>query len=189
MSKFLSGRDLFYKYEKLMNKLYYIYSLFPSWIKSIFCFGEKTKISFLIRYFNLRYFSNSCGVNIYIGNNVVIKNKYNLSIGDNVSIHDFCYIDALGGILIGNNVSIAHQTSILSFNHTWDNSCLPIKYNPIEMKPVIINDDVWIGCGVRIMPGVTIGSRCVVAAGSIVTKNVPPGSLVAGTPAKVIKKI
>lgn len=188
----MRGRELFKSIFFVINCVAKIFALTPLFFRlyiwDLISFFEGY-ISLGLRYLILRTSAKEAGQNIFIGKHVTIKNIKKLSIGTNVSIHSFSYIDALGDIIIGNDVSIAHHVSILSFNHSWDNSCLPIKYNPIEMKPVIINDDVWIGCGVRIMPGVTIGSRCVVAAGSIVTKNVPPGSLVAGSPAKVIKKI
>ncbi|MNV87161.1 Galactoside O-acetyltransferase [compost metagenome] len=57
------------------------------------------------------------------------------------------------------------------------------------MSQVEIDDDVWIGCGVRVMPGIVIGKRAVVAAGSVVTRDVPPDTVVAGVPAKVIKRL
>lgn len=109
--------------------------------------------------------------------------------GNNVSIHDFCYIDAVGGITVGDNVSIAHGSSLISFNHGWNDASLPIKYNPVTQAPIVIEDDVRVGCGVRIMPGVVLGSRSVIAAGSVVVKDVPPNTLVGGIPAKVIKNI
>lgn len=109
--------------------------------------------------------------------------------GNNVSVHPFCYIDGEGGIDIGNNVSIAHNVSILSFNHTWQNQSAPIKYNPKIYKPVQISDDVWIGCGVRIMAGVKISKRCVIAAGSVVTKDCSENGLYGGIPAKLIKML
>lgn len=154
-------------------------------LTSIFC----GPISLLIRLSIFRSIANTKGINIFLGKSLTIKHAHNIQCGDNISIHDNCYIDAIGKITIGNNVSIAHQTSILSFNHSWLDGSLPIKYNPVEFAPVIISDDVWIGCGVRIMPGVTIGSRSVIAAGAVVTKNVDANSIYAGVPARKIKDI
>ena len=120
---------------------------------------------------------------------MILENLQSRSFGDNVSIHPFCYLEGAGGIEIGNNVSLAHVTSVLSVNHTWSYSELPIKYNPIEHAPVKICDDVWIGCGCRIMAGVTVYSRSIIAAGAVVTKDVEPNTLVGGVPAKCIKSI
>lgn len=106
-----------------------------------------------------------------------------------MSVHPFCYLEGAGGITIGNNVSLAHNTSILSVNHTWNILVEPIKYNPISYSPVIICNDVWVGCGCRLMAGVTINSRSVIAAGAVVTKDVSSHTLVGGVPAKVIKTI
>lgn len=126
---------------------------------------------------------------MFIGQNVEIRCWQMLSLGNNVSIHRGCYLDASGGIEVGDDVSIAHQTSILSANHTWDDPMIPIKENPVKLESVIIQNDVWIGCGCRIMSGVTVFSRSVVAAGSVVTKDVPSHTLVGGVPAKQIKVI
>lgn len=98
-------------------------------------------------------------------------------------------MEAYGGISIGNDVSIAHNVSILSVNHSWTEQSLPIKYNPIISGPVVIGDDVWIGCGCRIMANVEIDNRSVIAAGAVVTKNVPSNTIVAGVPAKALKEI
>jgi acetyltransferase-like isoleucine patch superfamily enzyme len=112
-----------------------------------------------------------------------------MKMGDRISLHEFVYIDAAGGISIGNDVSIAHGCSIVSFEHGWSDINVPIKYNPIISKPVSIGSDVWIGCGVRILAGAKIGNRVVVAAGSVVKGVLAPGGVYAGSPAKRIKEI
>jgi acetyltransferase-like isoleucine patch superfamily enzyme len=109
-----------------------------------------------------------------------------LRIGQFVSIHRWCYIDAVGDITIGNDVSIAHSSSILSFDHTWADASRPIRDNPIRLAPVNIANDVWIGCGVRILAGVSIGQRCIVAAGAVVVNDVPNGTVAGGVPARRI---
>ncbi|GAB2518759.1 hypothetical protein GCM10027267_14350 [Paramicrobacterium agarici] len=98
-----------------------------------------------------------------------------------------CYLDASGGIEIGSDVSIAHSTTIMSTNHTWLDEKIPIRDQPVSLERTIIENDVWIGAGVRILAGVTIGSGAVVAAGAVVTANVPAHTIVGGVPAKVIK--
>lgn len=112
-----------------------------------------------------------------------------LTLGNNVSIHPLCYIDAAGEIFIGDNVSIAHCSTIISTNHTWKDVDIPIKYNPEKFGKVIINEDVWVGCGCRILSGVTVKKRSVIAAGSVVNKDVESNTIVGGVPAKVIKEI
>lgn len=188
----MNGRLFFKRFFFIASALSKIFKILPSflvWFLWDILSPFRGKTAVLSRYCIMAGRAKTFGVNIYMGRSVCLKNVEHLSIGDNVSIHDACYLDALGGLEIGNNVSIAHHTSILTFNHTWEDASLPIKYNPVQTAPVIINDDVWVGCGVRIMPGVTIGTRSVIAAGSVVTRDVPPGVIVAGVPAKVIKSI
>lgn len=144
-------------------------------------------LGIVLRYAVLRKCAARCGDNVYVGRFVVIKNMGRLALGNNVSIHDTCYLDALGEIRIGSNVSIAHQTSIVSFNHTWDDPTTPIKYNPLVELPIVIEDDVWIGCGVRLLAGAHLGSRSIAAAGCVVNRPFGPGEMVGGVPARVIR--
>ncbi|MBO0387402.1 acyltransferase [Staphylococcus simulans] len=148
-----------------------------------------TKFQLAIRYILVASLAKSIGDNVYIGKNTTFKNLNRISIGNNVSIHDLCYIDGYGKINIGDNVSIAHNSSILSTNHTWKDTDLPIKYNPVERGKVVIGNDVWIGCGVRLLSNISIGQRSVVAAGSVVNRDVESNSVYAGVPAKKIKDI
>ncbi|MCE4955673.1 acyltransferase [Macrococcoides caseolyticum] len=150
---------------------------------------SESKLFIAIRYILLSSMLKEIGDNVYIGKNVTIKNVENLSIGNNVSIHNNCYFDALGGITIANNISIAHNTTILSSSHTWKELNIPIKYNEVIKKPVLIESDVWIGCGVRILMGVKLHSRSIIAANAVVNKNVNSNSLVGGVPIKFIKEI
>lgn len=140
-------------------------------------------------YLWLRHFCKKVGLNVLVGSHTVIKSEKGLTIGNNVSIHENCFIDASGGITIGNNVSIAHGSTIMSTNHGWADNSKPIKYNPHISKPVVIHDDVWIASDVKIMAGVTIESRCIIAAGAVVTHNCLSHGLYAGIPAKRIKDI
>ena len=188
----MNGRTLFQKIKYVAYFLSFIFRFVPNFVMffiwdfvSIF----ENKAAVLIRYCIIRSKSRSCGDNIYIGKYVTIKSIEFLSIGDNVSIHNYCYIDASGGIEIHDNVSLAHGSTILSSTHTWDSMEIPIKYNKPKYVKTIINSDVWIGCGVRIMAGIVIGKRVIIGANSICTKSLEDGYIYAGSPARVIKKI
>ena len=89
-----------------------------------------------------------------IGKCVILKNVN--KIVNNVSIDDFLYIGGAGGLTIGNDVSIAYNCSNLTTNHQWSDLDKPIKYNKENYKSILINNDVWVGCGVRILAGVEI---------------------------------
>ena len=104
-----------------------------------------------------------------------------ISIGDYTAINRNCYLDGRVGVRIGNSVSISPETYILSLTHDAQSNNFIAKG-----KEVIIEDYVWIGARAMIMPGVTLGTGCIVGAGSVVTKDVPPYTIVAGVPAKKI---
>ena len=95
----------------------------------------------------------------------------------------------IGPVDIGNHVNLAQGITVTALNHNFSDTNKRIDEQGVSTNPVTIEDDVWIGANAVILPGVTIGEHCVVAAGAIVTKDVPPHSLVAGIPAKVIKNI
>lgn len=110
-----------------------------------------------------------------------------LVIGDNVGINHHCFIGVRGQIRIGNNVIFGPFVSVFSENHNFDSTEIPIKEQGVERMETIIEEDVWIGAGAKILAGVTIGKGSVIAAGAVVNKDVPPYSVVGGIPAKVLK--
>ena len=95
----------------------------------------------------------------------------------------------IGPVLIGNHVNLAQGITVTALNHIFENSEKRIDEQGVSTSAVVIEDDIWIGANAVVLPGVTIGHHSVVAAGAVVTKDVPPHSLVAGIPAKVIKQI
>jgi acetyltransferase-like isoleucine patch superfamily enzyme len=106
-----------------------------------------------------------------------------LRIGANCRVNRDCCLDARSGLRIGNNVSISPEVMILTTGHAYDDPGFGL-----VGAPVVIEDRVWIGTRAMIMPGVTIGRGAVVAAGAVVTKNVAPGDVVAGVPARPIAR-
>ncbi|MDR1404201.1 MAG: sugar O-acetyltransferase [Candidatus Methanoplasma sp.] len=112
---------------------------------------------------------------------------FNIKLGNNVLINYDCVLQDCGEIVIGNNVLVGPGTKIVTAIHPycaerrrdWSVACAPIK----------IEDDVWIGAGAIVLPGVTIGTRSIVGAGSVVTKDVPSDTIVAGNPARAIRKL
>ncbi len=192
MTNHRRGREVFYRLHWLITLITALYAVIPNCLRRIswniinsWC--GMTAIG--LRYCMLKASCKKCGDNVMVGPYVEIISWRNLEIGKNVSIHRGCYLDCTGGMHIGDDVSIAHASSFISFEHTWDDLSLPIKDNPIRRERIMIDDDVWIGCGSRILAGVSIGRRSVVAAGAVVTKDVPEGSVVGGVPAKQIMDI
>lgn len=109
-----------------------------------------------------------------------------LKIGNNSNIGPFSYIGCSGYIEIGDNVMISPRVSIYAENHVFDSTDLLMKEQGVRKEFVKIEDDCWIASNSVILAGVTIGKGSVVAAGSVVTKDVPPYSVVGGVPAKII---
>lgn len=116
---------------------------------------------------------------------VVIYGPEQLELGDQVDIGEFTHIRANGGVSIGSRVLIAANVIITSRAHPVE---LP-RWGVNEDARVVIEDDVWIGAGAVVLPGVTIGRGAVVAAGAVVTRSVAPRTVVAGVPARPIREI
>lgn len=111
-----------------------------------------------------------------------------LKVGNNSNFGDYNYIGVRGFVIIGNDVLFGSRVSIHAENHNYERKDIPIRSQGESRLGVIIEDDCWIGSGAIILDGVTIHHGSVVAAGSVVTKDVPDYSVVAGVPAKVIKR-
>lgn len=125
---------------------------------------------------------------VYI-NNYPGENNSELTIGENTYIGDQNNIRAAGGkIIIGKKCLISQQVSIIASNHLIKKE-INIQDQPwdSQKKDVIIGDDVWIGCSSQILPGVTIGNGAVIAAGSVVTKDIEENGIYIGSPAKLYK--
>ena len=122
------------------------------------------------------------------------NSKQVLIFGTNIEINDYVHIAAGEKIVIGDNVLIASKVFITDLNHgnyknkSQDSPMTIPNSRKLSTNPVIIKDNVWIGEGVCVMPGVTIGFGCVIGALSVVTKDIPDYSIAVGSPAKVIKE-
>ena len=130
------------------------------------------------------------------------------SLGDYSVVESFCCINnavgdvvigdhtrvglhntVIGPVTIGSHVNLAQGITVTALNHNFAEKDLRIDEQGVSTNPVNIGNDIWIGANAVILPGVTIGDHSVVAAGAVVTKDVPPHTLVAGVPAKIIKEL
>ena len=140
-----------------------------------------------IRLFFAKRMLNECGKGVSIENQCYIGTGRHIKIGDYSGIGERCYLQ--GQITIGNYVVMAPEVIVLTSNHKFNDPSKLMRFEGNQdMDPVIIEDDVWIGTRVIILPGIKIGKGSVIGAGSVVTKDVEPYSIVAGNPAKLIRK-
>lgn len=95
----------------------------------------------------------------------------------------------IGPVTIGNHVNLAQGITVTALNHNFSDTDKRIDEQGVSTTPVTLGDDIWVGANAVILPGVTIGNHAVVAAGAVVTKDVPPYTLVGGVPAKIIKSL
>jgi acetyltransferase-like isoleucine patch superfamily enzyme len=109
----------------------------------------------------------------------------NIKVGKNVFINSGCRFQDQGGITIGDGVLIGHNVVLATLNHDID----PRKRSTMHPAPITIRNNVWIGANATVLPGVTIGDGAIIAAGAVVTKDVPPNLIAGGIPAKMLKKI
>ncbi len=117
-----------------------------------------------------------------------INHCFRLSVGRNFVVNSNTYINAVGGITIGDNVLLGVNVVISSGVHNYSDRSTPVTLQPITPKQIIIEDDVWIGANVVIMPGITLRKGTVVGAGAVVTHSTDPYSVMAGVPARKIKE-
>jgi len=134
------------------------------------------------------------GRNVTIGKGAIIacsgviaNRGIGLEIGDYSAVGAQSFIGCQGGVKIGSNVIMGPGVRIFSENHNYDDLTIPIRLQGESRKGVVIENDCWIGSGVTILDGVTIGTGTLVAAGSVVKKDIPSFSVAVGVPAKVIK--
>ena len=108
-----------------------------------------------------------------------------ITIGKNVFVNNACTFMDRGGITLEDDVKIGPRVNLITENHDKN----PSNRRTIFSNPIVIRRNVWIGAAATVLPGVTVGANAIVAAGAVVTKDVPPDTIVAGVPAKVIKRI
>ena len=159
------------------------------------CCGKNVKFEDYSEIHGLSKNGLTFGNNVTIGRGVMIRpSSYygidmgeGLIIGNNSSIGPHGYIGCSGKIVIGNNVMLGPKCSLFAENHNFSDSGATIKSQGVNQKGIIIEDDCWIGSNVIILDGVTIGRGSVIGAGTLITKDVPAGSIVIDKRIQIIK--
>ena len=128
------------------------------------------------------------GKNNIIDHNLWVNNANNISLKSNIFIGRGVYLNAHEQIEIGNYCAIGAGSKFITANHGFSDISIPINLQKYSVSPIILNDDCWLGYNVIILPGVVLGKGCIVAAGAVVTRSFDDYSILAGVPAKLIRK-
>ena len=155
-------------------------------------FGSETVIQLPVRISGEHRMSLGSGVFVGAGSwlqTLGTSDDLLLEIGDGTSIAGNCVISAAVSVRIGRRVLIARGTYIADHSHAYERTDVPIADQGItNLRPVIVDDGAWIGENTVLTPGVTIGAGAIVAANAIVSSDIPPYSVAAGSPARVIRR-
>lgn len=190
---YLRGLKLWFRLRK--NKHLFLGSKVKFFNLSNIEFGKWVNIEDNVYLKSLGKLPITIGDNVRIGANsrLVTSTSFNkigshISIGNNVGIGEFSYLGGAGGLEIGENTIIGQYFSCHPENHSFRSCDLLIRHQGVTRKGITIGKNCWIGAKVTILDGVTIGDNCVVAAGAVVKESIQANSVVAGVPAKFIKK-
>ena len=156
--------------SKMRFRISYLLNIIRSWL-----------------YFHLKYRNVKYNGFVRVMKGTRFNKGYRFELGHNVQFGPNCLLDC--GAIMGNNILLAGNVCFIGKNdHTFSTPCRTIWSSPRgKNSPIVVGNDVWIGHGVLVMAGVNIGDGAIIAAGSIVTKDVPPCAIVGGNPAKIIK--
>ena len=166
--------------EKIRNEILYFFADIVSFCPGMFL-GSRCRRLFY------RLVLKKCGKGLRTHTGFFLLEPRNVSIGNNVGFNAGCWLNGGGGITIGDHVLFGPRVIIHSANHRFDRLDVPICEQGHDHKEVVIEDNVWVGAGCIILPGVTIHSGAVVAAGAVVTQSVPANAVVGGVPARLIR--
>ena len=211
ISQEASRRDKFVIYKNTIKKIirgsfhFHVHFKFPLFIAknvelthqyNIFC-GKNVKFESYSEIHGLSTHGLHFGNNVTIGRYTEIRPSsyygvgnigYGLEIGNNSSIGPYGFVGCSGKIKIGKNVMIGPRVSLFAENHNFKEKDISIKNQGVNNKGILIEDNCWIGSGVIILDGVTIGSGSVIGAGTLITKSIPPNSVVYDKRNEVITK-
>lgn len=141
---------------------------------------------FLRRYVVKKILGVRCGKEVIVKDHCYFGNGDRLSVGDRSQLGQNCRIN--GRVTIGKDVVMGPDVVIMATSHEYSRLDIPINQQGSKLEnPIFIGNDCWIGTRVIILPGVTIGNHCIVAAGAVVTKSFPDNCIIGGIPAKFIK--
>ncbi len=168
--------------KKITKSVGYILYVFTSWLPH-YQLHYSWPITTRIRRIAAKLMFDKCGEKVDIGRKISFSSHF--SLGDRSSVGDNAYI--LGNVTIGNDVMMAANCAFIASNHNTKRTDIPMNQQGGTDAPIVIGDDVWICYGSTVCAGVKIENGAIIAAGSVVTRDVPPYAIVGGVPAQIIK--
>lgn len=177
----IKGRRLRFKLvvNLLLNEIWCWWEMVFRWLPG--------RLGRFVRYFAIRPFIGGRG-RLLVPEYVHLWEPWKMRCGDNVRFGRFNQINCAGGVVLGSNIMMGPFVVILSADHRFQRTDIPMRDQGLEYAVIEIGDDVWIGANATIVAGVTIGKGAIVAAGAVVTRDVPAGAIVGGVPARIIKQ-
>ena len=170
------------KWKRTYWKYHWKLKVIAFWVAA----GIPGALGIRVRPLVFRSVLKSLGTNVVFQRGMRLISTENISIGSNCNFARDVFITGGGGVTIGDWVGFGPGTKVWSINHRFDDPDRPWLLQGHELKPVVIEDDVWLGANVFVSPGVTIGRGAIVSAGAVVNKNIPSFALVSGNPGRVI---
>lgn len=145
------------------------------------------RVGYALRRILVGWMVSACGKHVIVKQNAYIGRGRGLVLGDHAQLGENCRIGPF--VTIGAEVVMGPDVVIMTTAHAFEDPRTPIRLQgDLAIRPVVIGADAWIGTRVVILPGVTIGKGAVIGAGSVVTRDIPPMSIAAGNPARVIRQ-
>lgn len=180
------GRRYLEREGRESKKLFIVHELFE-WYVALFSWIPG-RAGWLTRGLAYRPFLKRAGWPIIFGEGIKITEPWNMELGNWAAIGHHGRANATGGIKIGNWAAVTSGCTLNTISHVYEDPHTPLRLQGIEVAPIVVEDGAWLGNGVYVMPGVTIGTEAIVAANSVVTKDVPPYTIVGGNPARPIRR-
>jgi acetyltransferase-like isoleucine patch superfamily enzyme len=180
-----TGKGLIYAFKNLFWDLKHKHGRFDYLL--FFIRNLPGNFGFALRSMLVSQQFESCGRDLIVHPGVRFRNIYRITVGDRVELGVDNFLQAGGGLTIGDRSLIGPGVKIWTINHRFDDISQAIADQGYDRMPVTIGNDVWIGANAFIMPGVELGKGCIVSAGAVVSaKKYPAYSIIAGNPARVI---